>query len=305
MNDENIITISLFYNGREYFLTINKKKTLYDLINLIINKFNINISLFDLIYDNRPLQINKMITLEELVGNIDNPPFMLRKKIYREDEKTKEMCVVIEHFPSFRDLTEQIDYFFQNVNAKNKNYDIEYKNSYCVIYFYSKEVSFAFVQYMNALKYSNDLYYKIKIKLGYPEYYTKLNNSSSIRIIKINPETKRKNDKNNLSMSKNNSANRSYIHPTNKSYLNRYYSYQKFIRNGSPYLSEEERRRIDERVNKKKWITKKGFICSIGNYSMDREIKNYVNETPSESPLKHDFRVVNKRKWMNNKGFIL
>ena len=132
-----------------------------------------------------------MITLEELVGNIDNPPFMLRKKIYREDEKTKEMCVVIEHFPSFRDLTEQIDYFFQNVNAKNKNYDIEYKNSYCVIYFYSKEVSFAFVQYMNALKYSNDLYYKIKIKLGYPEYYTKLNNSSSIRIININPETKR------------------------------------------------------------------------------------------------------------------
>ena len=67
------------------------------------------------------------------------------EKIYREDEKTKGMCVVIEHFPSFRDLTEQIDYFFQNVNAKNKNYDIEYKNSYCVIYFYSKEVSFAFI----------------------------------------------------------------------------------------------------------------------------------------------------------------
>ena len=34
----------------------------------------------------------------------------------------------------------------------------------------------SFVQYMNTLKYSNDLYYKIKIKLGYPEYYTKLNN---------------------------------------------------------------------------------------------------------------------------------
>ena len=79
---------------------------------------------------------------------------------------------------------------------------------------------------------------------------------------------------------------------------------QSYIRNGSPYLSEEERRRINERQNKKKWITKKGFVCSLGNYSADREIKNYVNETPSENPFKYKFRDKNKRKWINYKGFM-
>ena len=37
---------------------------------------------------------------------------------------------------------------------------------------------------------------------------------------------------------------------------------------------------------------------------MDREIKNYVNETPSESPLIHKFREINKHRWISRKGFI-
>ena len=87
---------------------------------------------------------------------------MLREKIFRDEEQQREMCVIIENFPSFRDLTEQIDYFFSHYSSANNNYDIEYKNTLCCIYFYNRAASFAFVQYMNALKYSNDLYYKIR-----------------------------------------------------------------------------------------------------------------------------------------------
>lgn len=287
-----MITISLFYNAKEYYLPISNTKSIYDLVNLIINKFNINISLYDLIYDNKILQISKSLFLYALVKDNDNPPFMLREKIFRDEEQQREMCVIIENFPSFRDLTEQIDYFFSHYSSANNNYDIEYKNTLCCIYFYNRAASFAFVQYMNALKYSNDLYYKIKLSINYPNTINKLLNQSSIIVKRLNQS--------NASIK----TNKSIIKSNNKSYLNRYYSAQKFIRNGSPYLSEEERRRRDERFDKKKWISKKGFQCSVGNYSMDREIKNYVNETPSESPLIHKFREINKHLWISRKGFI-
>lgn len=87
--------------------------------------------------------------------------------------------------------------------------------------------------------------------------------------------------------------------------LNQYYGSQKYIRNSSPYFSRDDRRYIDYMVNKQRWLTKKGFQSSVGNYSMiNRDIKNYVQETPSESPLVHKFREVEKSKWMSRKGFV-
>ena len=34
-------------------------------------------------------------------------------------------------------------------------------------------------------------------------------------------------------------------------------------------------------------------------------IPNYVNATPSESPLNHNFRDINKQRWINKSGFIV
>jgi hypothetical protein len=84
-----------------------------------------------------------------------------------------------------------------------------------------------------------------------------------------------------------------------------YYKNQMYLRNSSPYFSEEDKRIQDERESRKKFMTPKGFCCSVGKYSFPpRYISNYVQMTPSENPLTYRFRPVNKLKWMTKKGFI-
>jgi hypothetical protein len=70
-------------------------------------------------------------------------------------------------------------------------------------------------------------------------------------------------------------------------------------------MSYEEMRLLEDRNNRKKWINKSGFFTSIGKSAVGPNIiPNYVNATPSESPLVHKFRNIEKDKWVSNKGFI-
>ena len=86
--------------------------------------------------------------------------------------------------------------------------------------------------------------------------------------------------------------------------ITNFYSNQEYIRNASPYISEEEKRLQEYIQDKKNWIDKKGFVSSVGHYSFHPNyIKNYVQLTPSESPLNHKFRDVQKSKWITEKGF--
>jgi DNA-binding protein len=84
-----------------------------------------------------------------------------------------------------------------------------------------------------------------------------------------------------------------------------FFSHQEFVRNSSPYVTEHEKKVLEEKNNKKKFLNKNGFITSVGNYSMKPHyIENYVQQTPSEFPLNHKFREEDKEKWMTPKGFI-
>lgn len=84
-----------------------------------------------------------------------------------------------------------------------------------------------------------------------------------------------------------------------------FYKNQEYLRNSSPYLSEEDKRIINERESRKKFLTPKGFCCSVGKYSCPPKfIPNYVQMSPSENPSTYRFRPVNKKKWITQKGFI-
>lgn len=48
-------------------------------------------------------------------------------------------------------------------------------------------------------------------------------------------------------------------------------------------------------------ICKQDFICKKPEINY---IKNYVNQSPSDSPLAHVFREVNQSKWLG-KAFLL
>ena len=80
-----------------------------------------------------------------------------------------------------------------------------------------------------------------------------------------------------------------------------------FLRNSSPYISENEKRILEEKESKKKDYDKRQrFITSVGHYSMKPNyIANYVGMTPSENPKTHSFRDIDKSKWITNKGFNL
>ena len=84
-----------------------------------------------------------------------------------------------------------------------------------------------------------------------------------------------------------------------------YYKQQNFLRNSSPYISDNEKRILEEKENKKHFYDQhKSFVTSVGKYSMKPNfIPNYVGMTPSENPKTHAFRNVDKKKWITNKGF--
>ena len=84
-----------------------------------------------------------------------------------------------------------------------------------------------------------------------------------------------------------------------------YYKQQNFLRNSSPYISEEEKRILEEKESRKHFFDQhKNFVTSVGKYSMKPNfIPNYVGMTPSENPNDHAFRNVDKKKWITNKGF--
>jgi hypothetical protein len=80
------------------------------------------------------------------------------------------------------------------------------------------------------------------------------------------------------------------------------------ITNSSPYINFLHKEYLDKIENKKKWVCNKDFITSVGRAENNKNIyiiKNYVNITPSNSPLLYKFRNENKTKWMSKKGFIL
>ena len=75
-----------------------------------------------------------------------------------------------------------------------------------------------------------------------------------------------------------------------------YYKQQNFLRNSSPYISDNEKRILEEKENKKHFYDQhKSFVTSVGKYSMKPNfIPNYVGMTPSENPKTHAFRNVDK-----------
>ncbi len=92
----------------------------------------------------------------------------------------------------------------------------------------------------------------------------------------------------------------------NKKLIYNYFKNQVYIRNSSPYIDNYEKKKEEEKKNKEKFLYHKNFFTSVGHYSMKPYyIKNYVSQTPSESPLNYKFRKTNKSKWIIKKGFIL
>ena len=235
-----------------------------------------------------------------------------------------DLNLFILNIPSYNDIKKTIDDYYIKNELNNKKIPFPFISQINVntvkIDFPNENILNGYKTYISFLKYENPLFKHIiirkdnlfktikKIKLNNNKIHNILNENKEKKIlvkniIKLYQHNKLKYIKDNSSFSLNTlSVKKS--NDNDKLILN-YYKNQDYLRNSSPYLSEEDKRIISERENKKKFITPRGFCCSVGKYSCPPKfISNYVQMTPSENPLTYRFRPVNKLKWITKKGFI-
>lgn len=215
------------------------------------------------------------------------------------------IAIIMEDYPSLIDLTMQIQ-LFCNSQTNHVNCKVEYKNNWCSMIFENENDAIAFMQFINQLKSSNQLYSKLKIKKGSDDGNDgsdSLSNKNRSKIQSYKAATI-PSSKSQLSIKSKNLC-RSLLENPTKEKLKKYFADQVYIRNSSPYLSEDDKQRMEMKKNKRYWIARKGFFNAVGNNNMKQnDIKNFVNATPSESPLVYKFRRVNKTKWISGNGFI-
>ena len=266
-----------------------------------------------------------------------------KKKLMKDANKSKstqnlvlkainDLSLYITNIPSLKDIKKTIDDYYQKNKLKNNKIPTPFISpvnfSTVKIEFPNEEILNGYKTYILFLKYENPKYKQIVVKKDNLFKTIKkirlksLNlsdNSNTERLLDLNENKEKKiivkniiklyqhnrlkykNDNSSFSF---NTLGLKRSDGSDKLIVN-YYKNQQYLRNSSPYFSEEDKRIMDERENRKKFMTPKGFCVSVGKYSFPpKYISNYVQMTPSENPSTYRFRPINKLKWMTKKGFI-
>lgn len=283
--------------------------------NINNNKNKVSLSTNSIIPDNK--KINKVHSL-----STDN--FTIKD--------VNDLSLYIANIPSLNDIKKTIDdYYTKNGLYKQKVPSPLVSNLNIIsvrIDFPNEKILNGYKSYISFLKYENPQYKQIVIKktnLFRTIKKIKLNNVKTINNSNSDVDNLLLNEKNEkkiivrniLKLYRHNKIklkldNDKFTYNTlglrksdDEKLIVNFYKNQEYLRNSSPYLSEEDKRMINERERKKKFLTPKGFCCSVGKYSCPPKfIPNYVQMSPSENPSTYRFRPVNKKKWITQKGFI-
>ena len=282
---------------------------------------------------------NKKINLRLLSENSAS-----NKKLIKDTNKSRstqnltlkalnDLSLYVVNIPSMKDIKKSIDDYYAKNELKSNKIPTPFVSpinfTSVKIQFPNEEILNGYKTYILFLKYEDPKFKQIvvkkenlfktikKIKLkslnlsgtSNTERATDLieNKDKKIivkNIIKLYQHNKLQYKNDNSSFSFNTLGLKKSTDGSDKLIVN-YYKNQRYLRNSSPYFSEEDKRLQDERESRKKFMTPKGFCVSVGKYSFPpKYISNYVQMTPSENPLTYRFRPVNKLKWMTKKGFI-
>ena len=241
-----------------------------------------------------------------------------------------DLSLYVMNIPSLKDIKKTIDDYYQKNNLKKNKTPYPFISpvnfATVKIEFPNEQILNGYKSYILFLKYEDPKFKQILVK--------KENLFKTIKKLKLkslnlseSSNTERENDPNenkekkiivkniiklyqhNKIKYKNDNSSFSFntlgLKKSSDKLIVNYYKNQQYLRNSSPYFSEEDKRIMDERESRKKFMTPKGFCVSVGKYSFPpKYISNYVQMTPSENPLTYRFRPVNKLKWITKKGFI-
>ena len=210
----------------------------------------------------------------------------------------KKSCsiITIEKFPSRNEIIIFINNFIIN-NQINSNYEIGNFSDVIKINFADKNVGYLFMKEFKKSFHNNELYKNVSINLTEKNHNFYKSKSTSNILLKSNNRIYQKYNDSNI-------LNNSYLHRHMLDISKK----AGVITNSSPYMSLEHREYIEKLKNKKKWVSDRDFITSVGRPINNKKIfiiQNYVSLTPSIPPLLYKFRNENKKKWMTTKGFKL
>lgn len=317
-----MVQLIIYYNNQTFSFPVDKSLSVSVVVSNLFNSFSLDPTLYEVKYQNKIIKKSDNRQLSKLLGNdLINPCFAINSKTIMTNvgkELINASTVVsITNIVSVDDIKNNISSFFANIKAKNNSKIISQNPKAVKISFPNAQIANDFISYMNYIKTMNPLYKKIQIEIAQNAnngYTNKINLTKQKVNYHANTSTipvKTYKSSNNLTRSYDSihSQNNALllnpiVQKQNKKMIKNFYSNQEYIRNSSPYISEEEKRLQEYIQDKKNWIDKKGFVSSVGHYSFHPNyIKNYVQLTPSESPLNHKFREVQKSKWMTEKGF--
>ena len=252
--------------------------------------------------------------------------------------------VIISQIPSVQDIEKILETFNINRNNSNNiqlktnnNFDKNegiltvLSNNSVRIDFQDEMILNEFISYVSFMKYQNNYYRnmiiqkdisKIKNNIrnlsyshknihGFFKNFNKKYDYNNTKMLQNEHNKNRININDVIKALKQNELNNDCYHGLSlrrdgeDEIITDYYKQQNFLRNSSPYISEEEKRILEEKENRKHFFDQhKNFVTSVGKYSMKPNfIPNYVGMTPSENPNDHAFRNVDKKKWITNKGF--
>ena len=245
-----------------------------------------------------------------------------------------DFSVIINEIPSINDIEIILnDFNLKNQNSSTSTLNLENNNNSGIltrinnnsikITFQNELLLNEFINYITYIKYENPYYRNIKIVkdksilTNRQRQLSHKNVHSNYRLAhnlysNYNQLTKKQININDVikAVKQNELQNGEYHGLSLKTdgedeIIKDYYKQQMFLRNSSPYITEDEKRILEEKESKKKDFNKKQrFITSVGKYSMKPNyIPNYVGMTPSENPKTHSFRDVDKTKWITIKGF--
>ena len=313
MNSEkNLIIVTIKNDDKTIIISVDRNLRFCDLTNTLINKYGIDISQKYIKYNNNIIMNNNTQKIGELVNNDTRVEFVMENMKKLDKTKINNFTQVkIWNFIGQELVLRQLNLFYQNKKIKYNAKIIENDSHHIIVEFPSYHLAEEFIKFFNLNKSENASIKNIK--------YSFVKNFRTLSTSNLFSNDKYSINKRMYSKNRDNANNKSNLVTIDKEYeilnkklsnflinkdLNKYYSNQYYIRNASPYISEEEKHILDYFRNKQKWIDKRGFISSVGHYSMKYNmINNYVGKDPSENPLNHNFRIINKKKWITEKGF--
>ena len=170
-NIEECYNIKIFYEGKGMSIKVSKEDNFSSCLltmQKILFPFH-KLSEYDILYKLNALDIKSLYNekLSNILDSSDgNATFYLRKKKTVKINNDKGTTVLIENFPSFTDLANELNKFFEK-EKRESNFTVDYRGNICKVYFSEAEKAFSLIIYLTKLKNNNPIYKRLKINMNY------------------------------------------------------------------------------------------------------------------------------------------